>query len=263
MSTAATPPRDPSATGPGRDASNHEHRYDSNGVSNVTPDGRDDGRAGARLDPADPRLTGEQGAIAGETDRRVDTRDVVAAQKERFGGMKFGSCFFGWLTATGTAVLLTGLLTAAGAAVGLSQNVSTGQAQQNASTLGLTAAVVLLVVVVVAYLAGGYVAGRMARFNGLRQGLGVWLWSLIAAVVIAVLTLVAGARYNVLGNLNGFPQIPVSAGTLSTGGIIAAIILVVAALVGALLGGLAGMRFHRRVDRATHDDALGAPTASR
>ncbi|RII86453.1 hypothetical protein DZF95_17230, partial [Clavibacter michiganensis] len=31
-------------------------------------------------------------------------QDVLAREKDRFGGIKFGSAFFGWLTATGTAV---------------------------------------------------------------------------------------------------------------------------------------------------------------
>src|SRR3954470_4427599 len=44
---------------------------------------------------------------------------VLQRQQERYGGMKFGSAFFGWLTATGTAVLLTALLAAAGTAVGV------------------------------------------------------------------------------------------------------------------------------------------------
>jgi hypothetical protein len=195
----------------------------------------------------------DRGAAAG-SGRPAAPRDLVAHQKERFGGMKFGCSFFGWLTATGTAVLLTGLLTAAGAAVGLGQNVTAGQATQNVQTIGLVGGIVLLVIVLVAYFAGGYVAGRMARFNGFKQGLGVWLWSLIAAVVVAVLSLIAGSKYNVLANLNGFPRIPVDEGTMTTGGVIAAIVVVAAALVGALLGGVAGMRFHRRVDRATPDD---------
>jgi hypothetical protein len=40
--------------------------------------------------------------------------EVVRRQREAYGGIKFGSCFFGWLTATGTAVLLTALVAAAG-----------------------------------------------------------------------------------------------------------------------------------------------------
>ena len=52
-----------------------------------------------------------------------DRREVVGRQKDAFGGMKFGSCFFGWLTASGTAVLLAALVTGVGAALGLSRNV--------------------------------------------------------------------------------------------------------------------------------------------
>lgn len=188
------------------------------------------------------------------------THEVVQRQKERFGGMKFGACFFGWLTATGTAVLLTALLTAAGAAFGLGQNLSVTQAQQqaqnNAQTVGLVGGIVLVVVVLLSYFAGGYVAGRMARFNGIRQGVGVWLWALIIAVVVAGLSLIAGAQFNVLANLNGFPRLPVGEGSLTTAGIITAVILLVISLIGAILGGLAGMRYHRRVD---HADLTVAP----
>jgi len=54
----------------------------------------------------------------------------------------------------------------------------------------------------------------------------------------------------VLARTNSFPRLPLSEGTLTTGGIIVAIGVVAVSLVGALLGGLAGMRYHRRVDRA-------------
>ncbi len=193
---------------------------------------------------------------AGRDPRRSEvhqpgSHDLVAEQNDRFGGMKFGACFFGWLTATGTAVLLTGLLTAVGAGVGSSQGFTPGQASNNAQTVGLVSGIVLLVVILIAYYCGGYVAGRMARFNGLKQGLGVWLWAIIIAVVVAVLGLIAGDRFNVLSNLNGLPALPVNGNDLTTGAIISAIAVIILALVGAILGGLAGMRYHRRIDHAT------------
>jgi hypothetical protein len=181
-------------------------------------------------------------------------RDLVRQQKEQFGGMKFGACFFGWLTATGTAVLLTGLLTAIGLGVGRQQDLTPAQATGSAGTLGLAGAIVLLVVILVAYYCGGYVAGRMARFNGLKQGVGVWLWTIIAAVVVTILGLVAGDRFNALSSVNSLPALPVSREALTTGAIISVVVVIVAALVGAILGGLAGMRYHRRIDRATFTD---------
>ena len=184
----------------------------------------------------------------------TDRETAIAREKEQFGGIKVGSAFFGWLTATGMAVLLTALVAAAGTAVGLANNTdvneAVNQATQNSGTVGLVGIIVLLVILFVSYYSGGYVAGRMARFNGAKQGLMVWVWALIAAIVIAVLGLVAGQQFNVLANLNSFPRIPINEGELTTTSIIAAVVVAVVALVGAVLGGLAGMHFHRKVDRA-------------
>lgn len=182
-----------------------------------------------------------------------DRDAVIARQKEEFGGLKFGATFFGWLAAAGAGVLLTALLAAVGAGIGLSTNLNPDQVTGNAGTIGIISAIVLLVVILIAYFCGGYVAGRMARFHGARQGVGVWLWAIIAAVVVAILAAITGNQVNASRYLDGAPQIPVSRESLTTGGIIAALAVAVTALVGAILGGLAGMRFHRKVDRAGDD----------
>ena len=193
-------------------------------------------------------------------DRRIDSvsqrgrEAVVERQKERYGGIKFGSAFFGWLTATGTAVLLTALVAAAGTAVGVATDTdagqAVGQATQNVSTVGIAGGIALAVILFVAYYAGGYVAGRMARFDGAKQGVAVWLWAVVIAIVVAVLGAVAGSKYNILGTLNSFPRLPIDEGSLTTGGIVALLVAALVSLAGAILGGLAGMRFHRKVDRA-------------
>ena len=179
--------------------------------------------------------------------------DVVARQKERFGGMKFGSAFFGWLTAIGTVVLLTAVVGAIGAALGVGTGTTIEDAADaaaaDAATFTIVGAVALAVVLFVAYLAGGYVAGRMARFSGALQGLAVWLWGIIIAVVVAIITLIAGSQWDILQTLNGFPRIPVTAGAATSTGILTAVVAAAIALGGAVLGGIAGMRYHRRVDR--------------
>ena len=194
------------------------------------------------------------GARDPHDERLLDRRTVVAREKEAFGGVKVGSAFFGWLTATGTAVLLTALVAAAGTAVGVATGTDPGQAAtqatQQPATVGLVGGIVLLAILFVAYYCGGYVAGRMARFNGARQGVAVWLWALVIAIVVAILGTAAGSKYNVLGQLNSFPRIPVNEGTLTTGGVVALIAVALASLAGAILGGLAGMHFHRQVDKA-------------
>jgi MFS family permease len=116
-----------------------------------------------------------------------------------------------------------------------------------ARTVGLVGAITLLVILFVAYFCGGYVAGRMARFNGIRQGLAVWLWGVVIAIIFAALAAVAGSQYNVYAQLN-LPRIPVDEGDVTAVGLIAIAAAILTALVGALLGGLAGMRFHRKVD---------------
>lgn len=188
------------------------------------------------------------------SDPNLASRETaIAREKEAFGGVKVGSAFFGWLAATGMAVLLTALVAAAGTAVGLATNpdvnAAIGQAASN-ETVGLVGIITLLVILFVSYYSGGYVAGRMARFNGAKQGMMVWIWALIAAIIIAVLGMIAGERFNILAQLNSFPRIPVNEGQLTTTSIIAAVVVAAVALVGAVVGGMAGMRFHRKVDRA-------------
>jgi len=94
----------------------------------------------------------------------------------------------------------------------------------------------------------------MARFSGLRQGLAVWLWAVLVASVVAVLAALAGSQYDVLSKLNSFPRIPVSQGNLTTGGIIALVVVgagsLAGALLGGLVGGLVGARFQRKIDEA-------------
>jgi len=185
----------------------------------------------------------------------MDRESVVEREKEQFGGVKLGSAFFGWLTATGMAVLLTALLAAAGAAIGVATNtdlddVANEADQLSNETIGLIGGIALLVILLIAYYCGGYVAGRMARFNGMRQGVAVWLWAVVIAVVVAVIAAIAGNEYDNLAQLNAFPRIALTEGDLTTGGIIASVAVALTALIGAILGGLAGMRYHRNVDRA-------------
>ena len=178
---------------------------------------------------------------------RDDVRAMRARQRDRFGGFSWGSDFFGWLTAVGLASILTALLVAAGAAIGLSE-IEDAAAQETVETVSLTGGILLLVVLAIAWFAGGYVAGRMARFDGARQGVGVWLWTIIAVIAVALLAAIGGSEYDLLEQLN-LPRIPVGEETLTTGGAVALAAALLTTLVTAMLGGKLGERFHRRVDR--------------
>ncbi len=213
--------------------------------------------------PADTNGDGVADTRVQDTPRTVDgvaeTRDpslrheVLEREQARFGGIKFGSAFFGWLTAMGAAVLLTALVAAIGAAIGLvspeTVEDAAETAEQNFGAATIIGAIALAVVLFVSYFAGGYVAGRMARFSGAKQGLAVWLWAIVIAVVVAILSTLAGAEWDILAALDGFPRIPLTPETATATGILTAIGAAIVTLAGAVLGGLAGMRFHRRVDR--------------
>ena len=175
---------------------------------------------------------------------------VRARQHDEFGGVAWGSAFFGWLTAVGLGALLAGILSAVGAALALTE----GNAVENASneTIGIVGGVALLIVLAISYFCGGYVAGRMARFDGARQGIGVFAWAIIVSALLAVAAVIGGSEYNVLERLD-LPRLPIDEGTLTTGGIIALVAGLVTMLVAAILGGKVGERFHRKVDRHAID----------
>ncbi len=198
---------------------------------------------------------------SGASTPRSRRNDVVAAEKERFGGIKWGSAFFGWLTAIGLTVLLSAIATAIGVGVGAANTAgaqdAANQAQENAQTIGIVSGIVLAIVLFIAYYCGGYVAGRMSRFDGVKQGIAVWLWGIIIAIIVAILAAIAGDQFNVLSSIGGAPQIPVDGSLLTTSGLIALAIAVLIPLIGAILGGKAGMHFHRKVDQVGIDHQSG------
>ena len=187
-----------------------------------------------------------------EHDAGWSEEPTPAEQARRLGGVKPGAAFFGWLSATGMSVLLTALLTAAGAGLGVATQTDPGEVAGRAPEgVGIVGAVAVALILFVSYYCGGYVAGRMARFNGAKQGVAVWLWAVVIAVVAALLVVMAGGQFNILSTLNSFPRIPVDEGALTVGGIIVLIVAALITLGGAILGGMAGMRYHRRIDRAS------------
>jgi hypothetical protein len=203
----------------------------------------------------DGRVRDGDGAVEGRRGRfsrdRVEgaeaAREVRARQREEFGGVNWGSAFFGWLVAVGMAAILLGLLSAAGAAFGLGE-VGENEVSQNAETIGIVGGILLILVLAIAYYCGGYVSGRMSRFDGGRQGTAVWALGLAVTIVLAVAGALFGAEYNVLEQLN-LPRIPIEEGSLTAGAVIALSAVVVVTLVAAAAGGKAGERFHRKVDR--------------
>jgi hypothetical protein len=175
-------------------------------------------------------------------------REVRARQRDEYGGINWGAAFFGWLVAVGMTAILASILSAAGAAVGLTKGVSGSQASSSADTIGIVGAILLLLILAIAYYCGGYVSGRMSRFDGARQGLGAWAIGLILTLLLALAGAIFGSEYNVLSKFDA-PRIPVDEGTLTGGAVITLIVILVVSLLAAMGGGKAGERYHKKVDR--------------
>jgi hypothetical protein len=192
-----------------------------------------------------PAVVGEDTVVA-----------MRARQRDRFGGIRWGSAFFGLLSAIGLAALLLGIVAAAGVAIGVSEieDVTNG----DADTIGLGGAILVLAALAVSWYCGGYVAGRMARFDGARQGVGVWAWTIAIGAVLAIAAVIGGNEYDVLQQLN-LPNVAVGDESLTTTGLITLAAAVVVTLLFGVLGGKAGEIFHRRVDRFAAREYVEAP----
>ena len=173
---------------------------------------------------------------------------------DKFGGINIGASFFGWLVAVAVAILLTGIVGAIAAAVGDDQNITQSDVDRQAGTIGLTAAIVLLAVLMIGYYAGGYVAGRMSRFDGGRQGLAVWVIGLLVTLVAIGVGAIFGSQYNALDRVD-LPGVNLSDDELGLGVIITLAAILVGTLVAAWVGGATGRHYHSRVDKAIARDA--------
>lgn len=182
----------------------------------------------------------EADPTAARQERDAARKQMSQRERERFGGVKVGCAFFGWLAATGLAVILIAVVTAAGVGIAGRRmpNPRAGSARSccwwcccSPTTAAVTSP------------AGWRVS------NGLRQG-SPSAWAIVFAIVVAVVGAFGGAGSGLLGVVSGFPRIPLDAGDETVAAIVTALAAAAVTLVGAMLGGLAGMRFHRRVDRA-------------
>ncbi|MFI7741323.1 hypothetical protein [Kocuria rhizosphaericola] len=179
----------------------------------------------------------------------VDAATRHARQREEYGGLQLVPGFFGWLSAMALTWLLLALAGLAAAALGLRLVDGVGGVVDDlaaGSATAWTGAAALGLVEFLAFLGGGYAAGRMARFSGARQGVSVWLWSLFGRSVATVAGLV-------WADTVGLAPVGVSVqaliGDLLLPGLLAVAAVLVVDLLAAVLGGLWGVRYHRRVDR--------------
>ena len=103
-------------------------------------------------------------------------------------------------------------------------------------------------VLLLAYLSGGYVAGRMARRAGLLNGRAVFLLALVLVAVVGAVAASQADAEAIGGNLRSL-GIPTTGTEWGKVGTVAGIGSLAAMLLGALLGGVLGERWHSKLTR--------------
>ena len=194
---------------------------------------------------------------ASEADR-VETREreavvrerpisPIAAARERFGGIDLPASLVGMLTGLAMVVLLGGLVGAAVGAIGY----QTGLRGDNVDDISTASLIGGLVVLFVSYVIGGWAAGRIARYDGARNGVMAAIWAIVLAGALSALAAWLGDTYDVFSNVD-LPQW-FNRDAFTTTALVSGVAAIAAMLVGGGLGGLWGTRYHRRADQTLLD----------
>jgi hypothetical protein len=178
------------------------------------------------------------------------------AQDAGFGGFSVTSVLAGVLVAYGAFAILAGLAAAALDAFGDNTDL-TG----NWETLGTTGGIIVAGLLFFAYLFGGYVAGRMARRNGIAHGAGVLVLGIVVVAAVAALARSSADPDAIASNLRSL-GIPTTADEWGQAGTVAGIASLIAVVLGSLLGGALGERWHARLFARAVDPNVGAQAAA-
>lgn len=127
---------------------------------------------------------------------------------------------------------------------------------------GAGAALASAVVLFLAYLFGGYVAGRMARRAGILHGVAVFVVSLVLGAVVGGVVGALADGDEIEQNLRSI-GIPTTTDQFNDVALAGVIVSLVAVLVGALLGGMLGERWHTKLARRVADPEIGPAADAR
>jgi hypothetical protein len=163
--------------------------------------------------------------------------NAVRVARRRFGGFDLPAAFAGMLAGLGLTVLLAGIAGAAG-----SVGYQSGASADDLSNGGLVTGLVILLL---SFLAGGWVAGRMARYDGGLNGTTAGVLFVLLAAAVSGVGSWLDKQYDFFQDVrlpNWF------SGPSTAEAVITAIIGIAVVLLAAGLGGLWGARYHRRAD---------------
>jgi hypothetical protein len=184
-------------------------------------------------------------------------RRELRRERQEFGGrIQWEAVFFGLLAAVGLGACLVAMVLGGLIAVGVTS--SNEDAASLVDQIMAGGGAIAVAILALSYLTGGYVAARMARFDGWRQGLGIWLLSLLGVLAAAITAWIAGGQLDPTDSIS-LPSNPVDEGPLHQGAAVIAPVLVIVPLIAAIVGGVLGDSFHRAVDRVGTEEFEAVP----
>jgi hypothetical protein len=195
----------------------------------------------------------------------MGARAVVETGRDRkalvadagFKEVSFISVAAGVVAAYGMFALLAGL--AAGVIAAADANIDLASDWRE---LGMAGGLVVAGLLLVAYLFGGYVAGRMARRAGVLHGVVVFVLGVAVVAVAAFLARQLGGADVAASNLRGL-GVPTTGAEWRDVATVAGIASLAAMLVGALAGGILGERWHGKLLTRALDPQIGAEAEAR
>ena len=173
--------------------------------------------------------------------------------RDMYGGVDWLASFLGFVFAVVIASVFSTVAGLVLVPLGFPPEISGGQLGASV----LTGLAVLGVLIFLTYFFGGYVAGRLARFDGGRNGAMVLAWTFIVALILALVTVVfsgflpAGAAEGVANLVQGTASAARSLAGAGVAGIVVAVAALLLALLGGFFGGRLGSRYHTEIDRAS------------
>lgn len=206
-------------------------------------------RRGADEEDPETRVIRTSGARSDEAMPYPEAPELREAHlREIYGGVDYLASFIGCVF----ALLCGGILLAfAGLAFNLLGFTLDLEGRQLDATI-IAGLVIIGLVLLIAYFVGGYVAGRLARFDGGRNGAVTVAWGFLLSIVLALF----GSFFlpePFFGLLQNFVTASIQpalrdltqAGLVGAGIAVGAVLL---ALLGGFLGGRLGNSYHIRID---------------
>jgi hypothetical protein len=173
--------------------------------------------------------------------------------RDMYGGVDWLASFLGFVFSLVIAMVFSAVAGLVLVPFGFAPEISGGQLGASV----LTGLAVLGVLIFLTYFFGGYVAGRLARFDGGRNGAMVLAWTFIVVLILALVTVVfsgflpSGAAESIAILAQRTASAVSNLARAGVAGIVVAVAALLLALLGGFFGGRLGSRYHTEIDRAS------------